>query len=194
VEKGYLVLKEPVSTPSRLDPANVDWARTTAWGAGGYYGRLFLNVRGREPQGLIAPEDYEATRDRLVAELQALGDPEGRPIGTVVHKPEDLYRAVRGIAPPDLFVYFGDLRWRSVGTIGGPIHTFENDTGPDDANHAPNGLIMVSGPGVPALGPVPGMQLMDVTPTVLRLFGLDVPDDVQGRPIGPILDGVPALA
>ena len=96
----------------------VDWARTTAWGSGGYYGRLFLNVKGREPQGLIAPEDYEATRDRLIAELEALGDPEGRPIGTRVLKPEDLYRTVRGAAPPDLFVYFGNLRWRSVGTVG----------------------------------------------------------------------------
>ena len=55
----------------------IDWSRTTAWGSGGYYGRLFLNVKGREPQGLIPPEDYEATRDRLVAELEALGDPAG---------------------------------------------------------------------------------------------------------------------
>ena len=132
----------------------VDWSRTTAWGSGGYYGRLFLNVKGREPQGLIAPEDYEATRDRLIAELEALGDPEGRPIGTRVLKPEELYRTVRGAAPPDLFVYFGDLRWRSVGTVGtGAIHTFENDTGPDDANHAHDGLLIVAGPGIAPRGP-----------------------------------------
>jgi predicted AlkP superfamily phosphohydrolase/phosphomutase len=99
-----------------------------------------------------------------------------------VLKPEDLYRTVRGAAPPDLFVYFGDLRWRSVGTVGtSQIHTYENDTGPDDANHAPDGLIIVTGPGIAPQGPLEDMQLMDVTPTVLRLFGLDVPDDMQGR-------------
>lgn len=186
VQQGYLVLHEYPKTPSRLEGVKVDWARTTAWGSGGYYGRLFLNVKGREPQGLIAPEDYEATRDRLIAELEALGDPDGQPIGTRVLKPEDLYKTVRGPAPPDLFIYFGDLRWRSVGTIGtGQIHTFENDTGPDDANHAPEGMLIATGPGIPASGPISGMQLMDVTPTVLQLFGLDIPADLQGRALFP---------
>jgi predicted AlkP superfamily phosphohydrolase/phosphomutase len=184
VQNGYLVLRETPAAPSRLEGLKVDWSRTTAWGSGGYYGRLFLNVRGREPQGLIPPEEYEATRDRLVAELEALGDPQGSPIGTRVLKPEDLYRTVRGAAPPDLFVYFGDLRWRSVGTVGtGQVHTFENDTGPDDANHAPDGLLIATGPGIAPHGSIDGMQLMDVTPTVLRLFGLDVPGDLQGRVI-----------
>jgi len=183
IQRGYLVVEEYPKAPCRLETLKIDWSKTTAWGAGGYYGRLFLNVRGREPHGIIPPEQYEATRDKLIAELEALGDPAGKPIGTVVHKPDDLYREVRGAAPPDLFVYFGNLRWRSVGTVGGPIHTFENDTGPDDANHAQDGLLMLAGPGIPARGPVEGMQLMDVTPTVLRLFGLDVPADLQGKAI-----------
>ena len=188
VKQGYLVLHEYPPAPSRLEGLKIDWAKTTAWGSGGYYGRLFLNVQGREPQGLIPPDQYEATRDKLIAELEALGDPEGKPIGTRVLKPESLYKTVRGISPPDLFVYFGDLRWRSVGTVGThAIHTFENDTGPDDANHAPKGMIMISGPGVVPSGPVSGMQLMDVTPTILRLFGVDVPADLQGKLIQPAL-------
>ena len=188
IRQGYLVLQEPPAGPTRLEGLKVDWAKTTAWGSGGYYGRLFLNVKGREPQGLIPPEDYEATRDRLAAELEALGDPAGRPIGTRALKPEHLYRIVRGAAPPDLLVYFGDLRWRSVGTVGiGQVHTFENDTGPDDANHAPDGLLIATGPGIAPCGPIPGMQLMDVTPTILRLFGLEVPGDLQGRVIDAVI-------
>jgi predicted AlkP superfamily phosphohydrolase/phosphomutase len=187
IRQGHLVLLEPVHGPTRLEAAKIDWSRSIAWGAGGYYGRLFLNVKGREPQGIVEPEDYEATRDRLVAELEALPDHQGRPIGTRVHKPEQLYRDVRGAAPPDLFVYFGNLRWRSVGTVGtGAIHTFENDTGPDDANHAQDGLVIVTGPGIAPSGPVPGMQLMDITPTVLDLFGLPIPPGLQGH----VLEGV----
>jgi predicted AlkP superfamily phosphohydrolase/phosphomutase len=194
IQEGYLVLQEPPKGPSRLEALKIDWPKTTAWGAGGYYGRLFLNVKGREPHGLIEPADYEATRSRLISELEALGDPEGRPIGTRVHRPEDLYRTVNGVAPPDLFVYFGNLRWRSVGTVGaGAIHTFENDTGPDDANHAPDGIFMLAGPGVPAVGPVEGMQLMDVSPTILSLFGLEVPADLQGRVIDAVFAPQPAL-
>lgn len=192
IQKGYLVLREPPPAPSRLEAVKIDWEKTTAWGSGGYYGRLFLNVRGREPQGLIAPEDYEPMRDRLIAELEALGDPEGKPIGTRVLKPEDLYKTVRGPAPPDLFVYFGDLRWRSVGTVGtGQIHTFENDTGPDDANHAQDGLLIVNGPGVLPAGPVEGMQLMDVTPTILQAFHANIPQDLQGRIIRGVFPTTP---
>ena len=131
--------------------------------------------------------DPERVRGRSATADRRAGSP-GRPRG-----PADRHAGAqaRGSVPdgarrrpPDLFVYFGDLRWRSVGTVGdGPIHTFENDTGPDDANHAPDGLFIVTGPGVARGGPVDGMQLMDVTPTVLRLFGLDVPADMHGRPL-----------
>ena len=54
IRRGDLVLQSPPTAPSRLEGLKIDWAKTTAWGAGGYYGRLFLNVKGREPQGLIA--------------------------------------------------------------------------------------------------------------------------------------------
>ena len=87
---------------------------------------------------------------------------------------------MRGI-PPDLFVYFGDLAWRSIGTLGwGEIHRFENDTGPDDANHAQQGMYIYSHPSVPARGRVNGPTLYDVTPTILTQLGLAVPGDMRG--------------
>ncbi len=89
-------------------------------------------------------------RTELKERLEALGDDQGRPIGTVAHRPEELYAEARGIAP-DLLVYFGDLYWRSVGQVGtGTVHVFENDTGPDDANHAHEGLYVLVADGVPA--------------------------------------------
>jgi predicted AlkP superfamily phosphohydrolase/phosphomutase len=177
--EGYLVLREEPGGPTRFTPDLVDWGRTTAWGEGGYYCRLFLNVRGREPQGLVAPEDYERVRGELKAKLEALGDEQGRPIGTIAHRPEELYSECRGI-PPDLLVYFGDLYWRSVGQVGtGTVHVFENDTGPDDANHAFEGLyVLVAGGVVPGRGPE--RDLRDVAPTLLSLLGEPVPPDMEG--------------
>jgi predicted AlkP superfamily phosphohydrolase/phosphomutase len=144
VREGYLVLRQPVP-PGRPVPfrdLDIDWSRTRAWGEGGYYCRLCLNVRGREPEGIVEPADYDALRDELAAGLEALPGPDGQPLGTHAHRPEDLWRERRGI-PPDLVVYFADLAWRSNGSLGhGSIWTFENDTGPDDANHAQHGLWM----------------------------------------------------
>jgi predicted AlkP superfamily phosphohydrolase/phosphomutase len=152
-----------------------------AWGDGGYYGRLFLNVRGREPQGVVDPERYEEVRGELARKLEAMPGPDGRPLGNVVIRPEDAYPEIRGVAP-DLIVYFGDLDWRSVGTIGNPdVFTYENDTGPDGANHDRTGVFaMVGAPGQPA-GRVEGLRLVDVGPTILSLYGIEPPEGAVGR-------------
>jgi predicted AlkP superfamily phosphohydrolase/phosphomutase len=177
--EGYLVLREEPAEATRLTPDLVDWERTTAWGEGGYYCRLFLNVAGREPQGTVAQEDYERVRDELKGKLEALGDHEGRPIGTIAHRPEELYPERNGI-PPDLLVYFGDLYWRSIGLVGTEsVHVFENDTGPDDANHAPEGMYLLAGAGVGA-GAGEERELRDIAPTLLTLLGEPVPADMEG--------------
>jgi len=171
-----------------LSKVKVDWSRTKAWGDGGYYARVFLNVAGREPQGTVAPADYEKVRDDLVAGLSAIPDENGHEIGTKVFRPEELYKKVRGVAP-DLIVYFGDLYWRSVGTVGGGrIHTFENDTGPDGANHAPNGIFVLRDNGTAQTGArVEGLQITDIAPTVLNLFGLPTPNDMEGRTVSSLI-------
>ena len=182
IREGYLALSEEVAGIVPVAKAPIDWTRTVAWGDGGYYGRLFLNVRGREPNGVVDPARYEEVRDELAAKLEAMPGPDGEPLGTKVIKPEDVYPDVRGVAP-DLIVYFGDLDWRSVGTIGNPdVFTHENDTGPDGANHDRTGVFaMVGAPGQPA-GKVDGLRLVDVGPTILSLYGVETPDGAVGRP------------
>src|SRR6266516_2684043 len=145
IREGYLVLAEPVSGTTPIKDAKIDWSRTVAWGDGGYYGRGFLNVRGREPQGVVEPSRYEEVRDEIIAKLEAMPGPDGEHLGTIVLKPQEVYPEVRGVAP-DLIVYFGDLEWRSVGSVGNPsIYTVENDTGPDGANHDRDGFYILSG-------------------------------------------------
>jgi predicted AlkP superfamily phosphohydrolase/phosphomutase len=107
---------------------------------------------------------------------------EGDNINTRVFKPEAVYRECRNI-PPDLIVYFGNLFWRSVGSVGyNSIYTYENDTGPDDCNHAEMGMFIMKNGGE-ARGHVPTKRLYDIAPTVLDEFGIDIPTTMQGKPI-----------
>ncbi|MDA1193424.1 MAG: alkaline phosphatase family protein [Candidatus Poribacteria bacterium] len=181
IRNGYLTLKESPTEPTRFNVNLVDWSKTKVWGDGGYYGRIFLNVEGREPEGIIPVDQVEPLRAELIDKLEALGDEKGQPIGTRVYRPEDIYQEVNGIAP-DLIAIFGNLHWRSIGQVGtGSVHVFENDTGPDDANHAENGVLIAAGPDIsPQEHPVAGMRLLDIAPTVLDLFGIDAPTDYQG--------------
>jgi len=152
-----------------------------AWGEGGYYSRIFMNVQGREPQGMIPAADYEKVRSELIAGLQGIADEKGRNIGTVVHRPEEIYRKCNGV-PPDLLTYFGNLDWRSVGSVGmGSIWTYENDTGPDDANHDWHGIFIRRSPGHSGRGEVQGLRLFDMAPTILQDFGLPIPGDMIGK-------------
>jgi len=183
IQEGYLTMRSAPAEPTSLSPADVDWSRTKAWGEGGYYARVSLNVQGRESQGVVAPDEYEAVRDELARKLAAIPDEHGNDLGTRVFKPEEIYREQRNVAP-DLLAYFGDLRWRSVGRIGtGMVHTHENDTGPDDANHAEQGIFMLRAPGIDAGRRIDGARLIDCGPTALDLLGYAVPGEMIGRPI-----------
>ncbi len=182
VDAGYLVLEEKPSGLIPLTKAKINWDRTRAWGEGGYYSRVFMNVQGREPNGVIPAADYETARDELAARLCAIPDPNGKPLPTHVYKPEQIYRAAKNV-PPDLIVVWGDLFWRGVGSLGlNALYTFENDTGPDDANHAQMGMFIYYNPKRNLNGrELQGLTLYDIAPTVLREFGLPVPGDMIGR-------------
>lgn len=187
---GYLRLLEYPQEITSFQHLKVDWRRTVAWSHSGYYGRVFLNVRGREPMGLIPPQDYERIRRELAQGLEDIRNEYGQRINTRAFRPEDIYPECRGIAP-DLLVYFGDQYYRSIGSVGHKkFWTRENDNGSDDANHSQYGIFilynrdLMNSPVACELvshakrGPA---HILDVAPTVLGCMGLEVPLDMKGN-------------
>lgn len=178
---GYLTLAHSPAETRPFSETGVDWSRTRAFSEGGYYARIFLNVRGREPEGTIAPERYDEERDRLADALEAMPGPDGGPFSVRVVRPEQVFRKVRGLAP-DLMVFFDDLAYRSIGTVGpGPLFTEANDRGPDSCNHDWDGIFILAGGRAEAQGEVEGLAIYDVPRTVLGLLGLEAPDDLLGQ-------------
>ncbi len=183
IERGYLTLRStpPAGTP--IEKADVDWSKTVAWGAGGYYARIFFNVRGREPEGILPPEELGGTVARLAEEIGEVRRPDGARLGATVRAPYELYREVNG-DPPDLMVYFGDLTWRSAGTLGhGRLFLSENDTGPDDSVHSFNGVFAVRDARFPEGQHVAPANGIDVAATILARMGVARPSRMQGTPI-----------
>jgi predicted AlkP superfamily phosphohydrolase/phosphomutase len=179
--EGLLVLKEEPKGPTPFTPNLVDWQATRVWSEGGYYARVFVNLEGREPKGLVPADGFDAFLDELTARFEALPDDRGAPMGTQVFRPDRIYRHVRNVAP-DLIVHFGALYWRSIGGVGFPdLYLQENDTGPDDCNHAQFGVFVLAGQGLSHRGEVDGMHLLDVAPTLLDLAGTTIPSTMQGR-------------
>jgi len=184
VNEGYLVLDEKPEGVIPLSKAKINWDKTRVWGEGGYYSRIFMNVQGREPNGIIPPSEYEKVRDELIGKIEALPDHLGKPMKTRVYKPQDIYVKSNNV-PPDLIVIWGDLYWRGVGSLGiNALHTFENDTGPDDANHAQQGMYIYFDPKRNLGGrELKNSKLVDIAPTVLNEFNLPIPGDMIGKMI-----------
>lgn len=193
VREGLLTLESYPTEITSFGNLMVDWSRTKVWSEGGYYARVFFNVKGREPQGVIEPDDYEIFREEMKRRFQTLTGPDGGQLGTLVFRPEEIYREVRNVAP-DLVVHFGGLDWRSIGGVGyrGTIHLRENDSGPDDCNHAQFGAFVLAAPNVPELGEIHSAMLLDIAPTLMEVGGYEIPESFQGRSLfGGSLAGVP---
>lgn len=184
IREGYLVLRKQPTSPTRFDAGLVDWSRTTAWAWGGYYSRVFLNMAGREPQGIIEQARYDAVRDELAAAIEAIPDHEGRPMHTQALKPEAIYSGRFVDRAADLLVYFDDLHWRAGQDIGsGQVYSFDTEIGPDDAVHDFHGIYASTAPGFAETGRREGLHLMDVAPTILTLLNHPVPNDFEGKSI-----------
>jgi predicted AlkP superfamily phosphohydrolase/phosphomutase len=166
IREGWLALESSPNETTPLSGTRIDWSRTRAWAEGGYYARVFLNVEGREPNGIVPVTDMRTTRETLRRMLSNVRDDEDQPIDALVRVPEETYRQVRGF-PPDLMVYFDDLALRAIGSVGtGALVVEHNDTGPDTCNHAWNGIYLQTGPR-----PLPQpATLTDVPTTLLTHF------------------------
>ncbi|HME55013.1 MAG TPA: alkaline phosphatase family protein [Candidatus Lokiarchaeia archaeon] len=199
IQEGYLVLNEypgQVTQPEKLD---IDWSKTKAIGWGGYYARIFFNVIGREPQGIIDPENYTDEREALRRKIEMMVGPSGELLGNKTFTSEDLYPDGFIGDDPDLFVYFGDLSWRSAGTVGHQsLFLEENDTGPDDAVHAKQGLFIgstksdylkIADSSDAAIDEnlkakkIQQFSIYDVFPTIMKHFDLPMPKNGRGKPI-----------
>ncbi|WP_456469352.1 alkaline phosphatase family protein [Archaeoglobus sp.] len=162
----------------KFEQLDVKWRGTTAWAWGGYYARVFLNVKGREAEGVVRLSEYDKVREEVTEMIKSIRGPNGERWETKVYYPEEIYPVAKG-DKPDLMVYFDNLSWRSAGTVGWEsYYLLENDTGPDDAVHSEYGVFSLKVPGMEG-GKVVECEIYDVAPTILKMF--DIKTDLKGK-------------
>ena len=168
---------------------NVDWARTRAYSFGRHYGSVFLNVRGREPQGMVDPgRDYERTREEIADALLSYVDPDlGRPLVGRCMLREEIYSGPRASEAPDLLLLPGDPSDIFYGLSDFGSNRIWDDTYRYSGMHRDHGLLIAAGPGVKQGVVVQDASIVDLAPTVLHWMGCEVPADMDGRPLTSLL-------
>jgi predicted AlkP superfamily phosphohydrolase/phosphomutase len=180
IDEGLLKLHRKPTQVESLDPKNVDWEGTKAWAAGGYVGRIYLNLRGRESQGTLEPHDAEVFVDDLLKRFTKLRTLANKPIEFKAHRPTQDWKDAKG-DPPDVILEIENYRYRALGTVGYTSSLQrENDYGEDGANHARHGVFVMKGPHTRS-GEIQGATLYDIAPTVCSHFDLNQPEGWSGR-------------
>ena len=188
--QGYLTFKNIASSVTEIEKAEVDWTKTKAWGWGGYYARIFFNVKQREEEGVIERSSFDHEKERLTRLVLKIRDKDGKMMKNKVLEPESLYRDAIG-DQPDLMLYFGGLDWRSAGTIGhGGLFLSENDTGPDDSVHSMDGIILMHVPKRDLkAGEIRGADVSQLAATLLKIMGQDpVREGVEGHTLDSLVE------
>jgi len=161
----------------------IDWSRTRAYCPSAPGSGLWINLRGREPQGIVEPgAEYE----RLVAELRerllAYRDPRtGGAVVEAVHRREDIYHGPHASGGPDLLIETSRTVCMVEGLGQRPL--MPAGRGPEDrtGNHARDGILVLHGPDVKRGVSLPLAAIEDVAPTVLYLLGLPIDGDMDGK-------------
>jgi len=187
-----LVRRLPPTLRKRYDTVEnvfVDWGRSHAWcevmetRSGG----VWLNVRGRQPEGLVEPgPDYERVREEICRGLAGLRE-DGRPVFALVAPREEVYRGPSIELAPDLVLYaapshglmFNGLRpeLRAKATFA-PFVEY-GFTGA----HEPAGIFVAGGPGIAAHGRREEAPIEALAPTILALLGVAIPDGMDAAPL-----------
>ena len=173
----------------------LDWRRTQAYMAHvGIYGFVYLNLKGREPQGIVTPAEFESVREALIGRFLAEKIP-GRdePLFKQVLKGEQVYARKQELNLPDLVLVPADGFFpRGKLTRGRPVRLAPREVG---GTHRSEGIYALEGPGIaptPGLGPRAG--LADIAPTLLALLGQPIPESMTGKPMLSLFNEPPPVS
>ena len=166
-----------------LSFSNVDWSRTKAYSFGRHTGPIYVNLKGREPKGIVEPgREYEAVRQEIIELTRDFRDPRsGRPIIGRVLRREELYSGPYFDQAPDLTllpdretdIFFG-LADFGDNQVMGPVYRYSG-------MHRDEGLLIVHGRDIQRGTQVEGAVIWDLAPTILYAMGLEIPQDMDGQ-------------
>jgi predicted AlkP superfamily phosphohydrolase/phosphomutase len=161
---------------------DVDWSASKAYAIGSTAGQVYVNLKGREPEGIIeSGKEYEAVREDIISELRALVDREtGETIIEDIYTKEELYSGPHAVTAPDIVFLPKGLEIVAFGEYEFASHRMLDYSHGLSGSHRMDGVLMMQGMGLRKGIKIVNANIMDIAPTVLYLLGLSVTKDMDG--------------
>lgn len=184
---------------SRVRFAGIDWGHTRVFSEElNYFPSMWVNLRGREPQGVVEPRDYDRVCADVCAALGTLTDPQtGQPIVRKAWRREELYDGPWLSQAPDIVLEYALDAGYSYMTLPStartdprpvwPIAASASDRGKlsgMSGSHRAEGIFALAGPRVTTRGLQIGARIEDAAATILSLQGIECPEEFDGRTLG----------
>ena len=187
--KGML---EKKLNPKNFEDLEINWGNTKAF-AYGCFGDVYLNLAGREPCGAVEVREYDRVRDEIIDKLKALSPPEtGKKLSVKVFKKEELYSdCTIKDTKPDIFILVTDAGIQRISPGVGTGQIFQRSI---RGMHRLNGIFLCHGPDIKKGKITRKARIYDIAPTVLHMFGLPIPKDMDGRVLKEIFEEDSELA
>lgn len=173
--------------------SQIDWAHTKLFADPDGWG-VYVNLQGREPEGIVPPTEYETLRQAARAQLLALRDGKtGRPIIRGVHDCERMFHGPYMEHAPDLMI---EWDFETVGDSfaydfnGEQVIVEPTSSSFDEkwlAAHRPDGILIGYGANIPGGETLGEVSLYDIAPTILHLQGQPIPEGMDGHVLTELL-------
>jgi predicted AlkP superfamily phosphohydrolase/phosphomutase len=164
---------------------DVDWSRSKAYSFGRCVGPIYLNVKGREPQGIVNPgREYEEVRDEIATLAGEMTDPRtGRKLVGRVLRREEVYNGPYVNQAPDLIVLPRHETDKFFGLADFGSNQMVQTVYRYSGMHRENGLLLMMGPQIERQARLDNVSIIDLAPTILYAMGVPIPQDMDGRPL-----------
>ncbi|MCP4420600.1 MAG: hypothetical protein GY805_28675, partial [Chloroflexi bacterium] len=160
---------------------DVDWGRTIAYSIG-HLGQVYVNLKGREPHGIVEPENYISARQQIINTLKTLKDPvTNKPIVSEIIPREQAAQGPYLDNGPDLHLIMDGYCSMAYPMFAADGEIFTEQKRYNSGDHRREGIFIAHGPSFRRGASIEGASILDLTPTILHLMGVPVPNDMDGR-------------
>ena len=173
---------------SHLSGSSIDWSKTRAYSRG-QWGYIYINCKGRDPHGIVAPgADYDAVCAQIAAAFEKLIDPAtGEKAASRVWRRDELYHGPMVELAPDIVIdwkngaYMPNEASRGDSVFAPRFREYMS--WPTSGSHRLGGVLIAAGPKVLPGSTLQGARIIDLMPTWLHLMGQKIPGEVEGKVI-----------
>ena len=184
VRWSYIKLKKNFIN---LDLKNIDWSHTKAWFYSLSGQSIRINLKGREPQGIVDESEYDDLINKITEKLLSLKH-NSKKLIKKVYRANEIYKGSYIENAPDLIVTAEEGYTLQEGFGDEIILPAKQGPAERSGDHRPEGMFLSYGPSIKRGYRIKGARIYDIAPTILHILGLPIPNDMDGKVLTEIFE------